>query len=143
MFQITRAVKLDEKAMQKSIMTEFDEKLILAKKNNGNKRIPHMFVKKMIEDAKNVCPWLTYDKMMNFHRAQVKHDTINLGELLHGDTVNEVITASTTVIFSNTNNAINYEDTRSKEGRPVDSTIFNKILCDLAFVSAKSEMAVK
>ena len=47
-----------------------------------------MFVKNMTEDTKSVCPWHTYNKMMNFHRAQVRHGEINLGELLHRYKVN-------------------------------------------------------
>ena len=67
-----QTVKQGEKAMHKSILTKPSIKIDNERQRNGNNITPHGFVHNLVNEIVVVCPWITYDKMMNFHRAHAK-----------------------------------------------------------------------
>ena len=92
-----QTVKRGEKAMKKSILTDLFIKIDNARQQNGNNRTPHGFLHNLVNETVVVCPWITYYKMMNFHRAHAKRVS-NITEVsLLADTVDGNETSSRTM----------------------------------------------
>ena len=85
-----QTVKIGEKAMQKSILTKISINIDNARQQNGNNRTPHGFVHNLVNETEVVFPCITYDKMMNFHRAHAKRGSIILEVSFLVDTVDGI-----------------------------------------------------
>ena len=105
--QLERAIRQAKTNMKNKILQEHSNMINRATEQNLSNRIPHGFVKQLVADVAPVCPWLTYNTMMNFHRKQARLGSITDIPVALRDTTNEYITASTE---------------RKKGGRPLGST---------------------
>ena len=142
-----QTVKRGEKAMQKSILTELSIKIDNSIQKNGNNRNPHGFVHNLVNETVVLCPWIIYDKMMNFHRAHAKRGSNILAVSLLLDTFDGNATASIIITgTTNTNNAAvtdDYTQLRNKAGRPVGSTKKRERADDIAIIASTNEIVVK
>ena len=50
----------------------------LAEKNSLTGQIPDWLIKKLVDNARGVAPWLTYDKAVDHYHTQVKKRAINV-----------------------------------------------------------------
>ena len=141
-----QTVKRGEKAMQKSILTKLSINIDNSRQQHCNNRTPHGFVNNLVNKTVVVCPWITYDKMMNFHQAHAKRISIILAVSLLADTVDGNATASITIIgTTNTTKTIgtdNYTQLCNKAGRPVGSTNKSKRADYIAIIASTNEIVV-
>ena len=93
--QLDRAIRQAKVKMRNTVLQEHSNLINRAIEQNTSNRIPHGYVTQLVANSATVCPWLTYNMMMNFHRKQVRLGTINLSPPFVGDTANETMTAST------------------------------------------------
>ena len=127
--------------MQKFILNELSIKIYNSRQQNINNRTPHGFVHNLVNETVVVCPWITYDKMMNFHPAHAKRCIIILAVSLMADKVDGNATAS--IILTGTTNTTNttgtddYTQLRNKSGCPVGSRKKRKRADDIAIISRK------
>ena len=74
MSRILRASEINnrgKKAMETSFLRDLCAKIDEARLMSLTGRTPHNFIKNLVSETKIVCPWLTYDKIMNFHQSQL------------------------------------------------------------------------
>ena len=57
--------------MEKKIPHDLSSRIDNQRKTNNN-RLPHHFFQTIPAKTKLVCPWLTYNKLMNYNCAQAK-----------------------------------------------------------------------
>ena len=69
---IHKTIHRGQKAMEKNVLQELSSRIDSTRIANSNKRLPHRFVHNMIDEIKTACPWVTYDKLMNYNRYQAK-----------------------------------------------------------------------
>ena len=62
--------------MEDQILHDLSSKIDSARKANNN-HLPHRYVQTMLSETDIVCPWLTYDKVINYNRA-VKTKTVQV-----------------------------------------------------------------
>ena len=60
-----------KKAMETSVLPDLYAKIDEARLTSRTGQTPHNFVRNLVNETAVVCPWLTYDKLMNFHRSQL------------------------------------------------------------------------
>ena len=70
MLSLSKAIKQRQKVMEKDILHNISTQINDIRKTNKN-RLPHKFVENMIDKTIGLCPWLTYNKVINYNR---KHD---------------------------------------------------------------------
>ena len=121
-----QTVKQGEKAMHKSIMTKLSIKIDNSRQRSGNNRTPHGFVHNLVNETLVVYPWITYDKIINFHQAHANRGINIMAVLLLAYIFDGNATASSTLTgTTNTTNATgidNYTQLRNISGHPVGST---------------------
>ena len=59
-----------QRAMEKKIL--FKISTTIDQTRSKSKRLPHRFIHNIVEQNKIVCPWLTYDKVLNYNQAMAK-----------------------------------------------------------------------
>ena len=69
MLSLNKAIKQRQKVMEKEIFHNISTKVNSARKANNN-RLPHKYVENVVNETKLLCPWLTYNKVINYTRAQ-------------------------------------------------------------------------
>ena len=65
--------------IKKFIIQEQYGVIDLAKNNSPTGRIPDGLIKKLVDNARKVAPWLNYDKVMDHYCTQVEKRAINVG----------------------------------------------------------------
>ena len=93
--QVKRAIKQAKTNMKNEILQEHSNMINRATKQNPSNQIPHGLIKQLVSEVAPVCPWLTYNTMMNFHRKQARLGSITDIPVALRDTYNENVTAST------------------------------------------------
>ena len=58
--------------MENNVLQELSSRIDCTRNENASKQLPHGFANNMIDETKLVCPWLTYNKLMNYNQYQAK-----------------------------------------------------------------------
>ena len=69
MLSLNKVIKQRQKVMEKEILHNISTKVNSARKAHKN-RLPHKYVENVVNETKLLCPWLTYNKVINYNRAQ-------------------------------------------------------------------------
>ena len=88
MSRILRASEINnrgKKATETSVLRDLCANIVEERLTSLTGQAPHNFIKNTVSETKVVCPWMTYDKMMNFHRSQLTA-TLSIFEEPPGDT---------------------------------------------------------
>ena len=125
--QLDRAIRQAKVKMQNAVLQEHSNMINRAIEQNSSNHIPHGYCKKLVQESALVCPWLTYDTMMNFHRKQKRLGRINDTPIFVGDTANETIAASTK---------------RKNGGRPLGSSDKRKRENGISVVATTNEITI-
>ena len=67
--RINTIAKRATKTGNRKVLTELCRKIDLAKTRAGNGKIPYGFVTNIVCETKEVCPWVSRDKVMNHYRS--------------------------------------------------------------------------
>ena len=124
---LEKSIRQAKTNMKKNIPQEYSRLISRATDQHASNLIPHGFVKQLVAEATPVCPWLTYNTMMNFHRKQVKLGSAAEIPIALVDTSNENVAASTE---------------RKKGGRPLLGTYKRKRDNNLAVVATTNEIKI-
>ena len=73
---IYKTIHQGQKAIENNVLQELSSRIDCTRNDTANKRLPHGFVNNMIDETKLVCPWLTYNKLMNYNRYQAKKNKL-------------------------------------------------------------------
>ena len=68
---LQQTIKQGQKVMEKQILHDLSSRIDRQRETNNN-RLPHHFVQSILSETRLVCPWLTYNKLINYQRAQAK-----------------------------------------------------------------------